>query len=128
MERVTSDMSENRSDRQRKRPSYIEPRDSSVDRLHRPCPERRVNLDRLIQKMEEEEIPDLSDDVVAAATPEESNVAVYLCLHPHLNADVSKYSVQENTLVVQCAETTNQAQKHFSFSQEEWFIFYEFDI
>lgn len=29
MERVTSDMSENRSDRQRTRPSYIEARDSS---------------------------------------------------------------------------------------------------
>lgn len=114
-------------DRKRKLPSYIEPRDPSIDRRYRPCPKRQVNLDRVIQETCEEELNDLPIDLTDDALEnvektEENKVAVYLRLRPHPKTDHSKYEVRDNSFVVVCEETTNHfkkelTEKHYSFSK-----------
>lgn len=52
------------------------------------------------------------DDVVAAATPVESNISVYLRLRPDFENTASKYSVQRSKVLV--VQSENQTEKHFS--------------
>lgn len=111
----------------RKLPSYIEPRDPSIDRRFRPCPKRKVNLDRVIQESCEEELNGLDidlteDDLENVEATEDNKVAVYLRLRPHHLSDNAKYEVRDNALVVLCEETTNHfkkdiTEKHYSFSK-----------
>lgn len=116
-----------KGDYKRKLPSYIQPRDRSIDRRCRPCPKRQVNLERVIQETCEEELNGLDidlteDDDDDNSTTEDNKVAVYLRLRPHLRTDRTKYEVRDNSLVVLCEETVNQfkkeiAEKHYSFSK-----------
>lgn len=117
-----------KGDYKRKLPSYIQPRDPSIDRRFRPCPKRQVNLERIIQESCEEELNgvdiDLTEDDEENLTEvtEDNKVAVYLRLRPHPQTDRSRYEVRENSLVVLSEDTTNQykkeiSEKHFSFSK-----------
>uniref|UniRef100_A0A336KLD0 CSON006322 protein n=1 Tax=Culicoides sonorensis TaxID=179676 RepID=A0A336KLD0_CULSO len=111
----------------RKLPSYIEPRDPSIDRRYRPCPKRQVNLERVIQETCEDELNGLSvdltdDDDSAGNEVEDNTVSVYLRLRPHPHTDNSKYQIKDDRLVVNCEETTNHfkkeiSEKHYYFSK-----------
>ncbi|XP_063705345.1 kinesin-like protein subito [Culicoides brevitarsis] len=112
-----------KNEHKRKVPSYIQPRDPSIDRRYRPCPKRQVNLERVIQ---EEELNGLDIDLTEdeedeKCSSEENKVAVYLRLRPHPQTDRAKYHVRENDFVVVGEEggtaKRELTEKHYSFSK-----------
>lgn len=111
----------------RKLPSYIQPRDPSVDRRFRPCPDRQVVLDEVFEEEDvivcdddDVEQPDITDDGDEEVDSRDT-VAVYLRLRPTKIRDNS-YVLKENSLVVKTEEITNILkkkinEKHFYFNK-----------
>jgi kinesin family member 20 len=103
----------------RKLPSYLHARENSVDRLHRPVPERRVNLEELI-KEEDESISSLcSTD--SSIVEETISVCLRLRSHKQQNLSDKTFRIANKTLIVKATIDNNSlnkdlSEKHYTFS------------
>jgi hypothetical protein len=106
----------------RKLPSYLHASENSVDRRHRPIPDRRVNLDELIK--EEDDTMSTSSDVHSSSIESvaEETISVCLRLRPIKNViNVKPFKISNNTLIAKGAADVNSlnkdiSEKHYTFT------------